>query len=311
MRHHYGQLLSAGDLRDDFQREMQLRWWHTVGLHNTWGIAMGLTVKRLKSERGVRVLPGLAYDRLGRELILPEPIEIGLPIEDSDAARLPWALELILVMHHGEQTVPSPAADITLVCPSDPTASPKERAVFGWRRPGEVRPGLDVSLARVTVNAPVIADLDPSVRRSARTLVRPRIVTGRTSRNTAWSRWPRPENSRHQLGWSIEVDTSQAGFDYVPHYFAWLTSAPLETSPNLALNLIGPFTFIDDPMPSKFTFVALFATSGGEKIDQNKLGQIFPSVGWMAIEPAGPHWPLSGLWDRYRLLEYLARRNRL
>ena len=74
-----GQLLRARDLRDDFQTEPQLRWWHTVGFHNTWGIAEGLTVSTLGGEQGLHVAPGLAFDCYGRELLLTEPELVRLP----------------------------------------------------------------------------------------------------------------------------------------------------------------------------------------------------------------------------------------
>lgn len=287
VRHHYGQLLSARDLRDDFQRETQLRWWHTVGLHNTWGIAMGLDVE--VAGRGVMVAPGLAYDRLGRELILAEETAINMP---EEGWRDPRPTEWVLVAGYDLGTDSIRRREFVFGCPGDDKISNRDQLVFAWRHPDQVRLGFQVPLAKILLSS-VSMGIDLRVRRYAQSLRRPCIAVGRTPQGSVWQPFQHFGDNAPLVGWWIDVDTSSAGFGDTPHYFAWLASSPLEEGSDLASRLLGPFSIILARAADRFIFAVMFATSDGAN-DLQDLERAFgesgaaPAVDWMAIERVLP-----------------------
>lgn len=291
LRYHGGQLLSALDLQDDFQVETQLRWWHTVGLHNTWGIAWGLDVSVVG--RRIRITPGMAYDYRGRELILAEATEINLP----DEGRLnPQPIHWMLVASYDTASAYTPGVEIGVVCLDEHADSNPEHLIFSWRNPDKVQMGTEVPLLLVSMSS-ISMGIDIRPRRYAQPMMRPHIFAGRTPPNTPWQPWTIFDDSDQHLGWSIEVDTSEAGFLTVPHYFASLSSDGFEFEPDLARRLIGPFTFIAQPKTESFTFVVLFATTVGN-IEPDELDRIFQAsvaaVDWMGIEPEIACGPIFG-----------------
>jgi hypothetical protein len=72
LNYHYGMLLGATDLRTEqgFHVGKQRR--HARSLHGR-GVVQGLQVRLVPERRELRVLPGLALDARGRELVLSEP----------------------------------------------------------------------------------------------------------------------------------------------------------------------------------------------------------------------------------------------
>jgi hypothetical protein len=73
-----GQMLTAADFRAEQDYHRNMRYLHNRLLHG-WGIVDGLDVDDAGDGTAVHVGPGLAIDRLGRELVLPERVSIDLP----------------------------------------------------------------------------------------------------------------------------------------------------------------------------------------------------------------------------------------
>jgi hypothetical protein len=279
LRYNYGQLLSARDLQDDFQAETQLRWWHTVGLHNTWGIALGLQVEPAGGH--VKVAPGLAYDSLGRELIVAEHSGIAWPKEGRSERR---PSDWILAVRYNTVVDPVPQSEVGLVCLGDRADSEAERPILNWRRAEKVQVGRDVPLVQAILSSSSIG-IYYQVRHYARPLLRPHMANGRTPPGAPWQPWTVLDDSGRHLGWLLEVDTSEAGFSVAPYYFASLAANSLRIESDLARRLLGPFTFVTQPRLDSFTFVVLFATSDGAIEFEEFFRDRPPAVEWLGIEP--------------------------
>lgn len=276
-----GQLLRARDLEDDIRTESHLWAWHVAGLHNTWGIALGLAVEQSGPSQ-VRVAPGLAYDCRGRELLLAEEKLVPLPLGVNST-------ELDLVIAVAETPVDAGAKQtLAAVCLEDLSSASKEGLQFIWRKRNEVRLGLDIPLAWVTRKGGGLV-LDLGVRYYARSLAQPHVVAGHTPAGASWTPW---SVLGKQLGWAIRVDTAEAGFARLPHYSASLTGDPFHnlTQPGLKKLLIL-LTFVTDATVDSFWFVALLAVSNQTNLSKAaEIGDsIFlrsaPSVAWLGVEP--------------------------
>jgi hypothetical protein len=78
LNYYNSQFLKEEDFRDEQLYHNQMRYFHNRALH-TWGIVQGLEVKPVAGTSKVTVAPGIAIDRLGREIVLPaETDAIGL-----------------------------------------------------------------------------------------------------------------------------------------------------------------------------------------------------------------------------------------
>lgn len=176
------QRLAAEDLTDLLALADHHRRRHMRALHDTWGIAMGLVVDRLR-EPGLVVGPGAAYDNCGRLLVvcattqLPEPSDLPGP--------------RVLVVR-GDPDVREPATRLELI------------------EPEALDVGRHVPLALLDPSAQ-----DPSlaVRRYARRANPVMVAAGRARRGTMVV-----AGTPHE--WEGWVDTERLGFDYVPAYVA-------------------------------------------------------------------------------------------
>src|SRR4051794_20115559 len=89
MRHHVsfsrpttfveGGPLASRDLQADMEAELRMHRLHVGTVHHTWGVALGLELTLTDDRRRVKVGPGLAYDSVGRPILLAEVFEIGGP----------------------------------------------------------------------------------------------------------------------------------------------------------------------------------------------------------------------------------------
>jgi hypothetical protein len=205
LRHYQGQRLIAGDLQDEYDNLAWLRRLHVVGLHNTWGIALGFEVSLAQS--GILVTPGFAYDCFGREIILSQPRLIAFPAE------LPNAPDgYNLVMRYDTELGQRQALLDGGLCQPE-----CDHPAFAWQRPEQTRLGQDVPLLRVVLldGAPAI-DLD--IRRYTQPLARPHIGNGVTPPTQVWQAW----RFRELVFLQTDIDTSTAGFVGAPFYIASL-----------------------------------------------------------------------------------------
>ncbi len=229
-----GQLLAAQDLRDDHRQVLRRQALHTHYLHETWGVALGFEVSVLEDLNKVAVDPGHAIDELGRDILLAKPVEVAVP---SVEGRERFAL----TVHYQDDVAFRDRRELAAVCLGDGLNPRDERPAFSWRRPGEVRFGLEVPLASVDVEDGQVVDVEDShvtegspdlrVRRNTRPFVRPHIGWGETEAGR--SGWQfNNESFATDYGLSINVDTSDAGFTRTPLYFAQLIgnfSSPTES----------------------------------------------------------------------------------
>ncbi len=70
LNYYNSQFLKQEDFNDEQLYLRQMRYLHNRALH-TWGIVEGLVVNSVAGTSKVTVAPGIAIDRLGRELVLP------------------------------------------------------------------------------------------------------------------------------------------------------------------------------------------------------------------------------------------------
>jgi hypothetical protein len=75
-RYFEGQLLTAEDLRDEQDYWVRKHRLQNLALHGS-GVVCGLAVTP-QGRGAVTVAPGIAIDGLGREIVVPEPVEIEL-----------------------------------------------------------------------------------------------------------------------------------------------------------------------------------------------------------------------------------------
>jgi hypothetical protein len=183
IRYWQGQLLAASDLRAQVANDLELRRLHNRAFHHAYGISSGLAVKF--EAGGVSVTCGLAYDCSGRPLVSLRNRSVPFP--------------------------PTDVAQAALVAFFDPT-SPDEFAL-GWRGRYDFEPRLGVPLAHAVVAGGAWTEDETFVRTAARAVARPRLATGQTvPGDTPWKAW--------DGGIEVVIDTSTAGFNFVPRYFA-------------------------------------------------------------------------------------------
>jgi hypothetical protein len=236
LRHVPRELLRSRDFRDQAAFSNQLRWWHNRALHDAFGVASGLGVALAAGAASALVQPGIAYDRIGRQLLVLAPRSVPLPAQQQPVT-------LVVRYREGGQ-----GAEADLV----------------WQRPGQVDgdpcgPGEGVPLAQLTYvgGKPTLTAVSPRSRPQAR----PRIGNGSTpAGSTPWQLWSYPVVREQMvvLGLQITVDTSAAGFTEIPCYFAWLQWPRVADSrlPYLLYLSLG-FQYIEEPAIDRFVFRVL------------------------------------------------------
>jgi hypothetical protein len=219
-----GQLLDARDLRDDGRRDARLRRLHVKHLHGTWGIALGFTVAQV-SAAGAQVPakvtalvvgPGCAVDQWGRDLLLPESVQLSLPTSDG---------RFVFAVRYREDGEFGDAGRTGMPCLNGAFDAHQDRVAFQWRRPEEVRFGPEVPIVQVTIaDGALGGPLDFRVRRYTQPFTRPHIDTRSTEEGRSdWRDWVEgPPDAPEVLGLELDVDTSQSGFIATPLYFAAL-----------------------------------------------------------------------------------------
>jgi hypothetical protein len=294
-----GQLLTALDLSDEVRRQDRIRRLHVHYLHDTWGIALGLEVRKAADNRAVIVGPGYAVDGTGRDILLAESIHVSVPQMLGPEA-------VVLTARYQEDAAFRDRPDLAALCLCGGLDPRHERPLFAWRLPDDVRFGPEVPLVQVVVeHGVIVGGLDGRVRRYTQSLVRPHLGWGVTEPGR--TRWRQGENDR---GLAVVVETSEAGFTRVPYYFATLQGdfgnrpgeAPLSrldvwpTGTQPAFSLQG-WNCITDADWERFTYQVL----GVQPLPFQRT--IAPSeaesrqwtVAWLGIEPISGYEPAVDL----------------
>jgi hypothetical protein len=274
-----GQALLARDFLDEAAQADERRFWHTRAVHAAYGVAEGLAVH---IDSVIRVNRGVAFDRFGRELVLPRArVAPAPPVASVEAD-----FDLVLRLREGS---------------CDSGSFLVSRVDLAWVPSSMRRRPEDVPLARFRVSADGIFEhVAAFAPPRARAQSRPRLAGGITlPGHTPWREGT--YSSSHQWGVSIEtrVDTSAAGFTEVPCYLAWF-EGPL-FDPDAGELVWGAFTRVTGETLTGFTF-----------------GFWIPSEGaLLGVESSGPEM-LSGAGIReinvirtFAGFEVYARRHRL
>ena len=231
INHLQGERLRAADLEDGLGVESWLRRLHMVGLHDTWGIALGLDVTAdAGAGRGVLVRPGLAYDARGRPLLISAPAVAPNPWASYPAADPTAAFDLVLIADAERDRTPADRDDgLCLSCAEAPV---RDRPALLWRPAGRARIGIEVELVRATRvdpktptkpgDPPPLLAFDFTIRRLAETQARPHLAGGVTPPDQPWHAW-RPSTQREKIfGLETVVDVSDWGFSAAPTFLASL-----------------------------------------------------------------------------------------
>ena len=313
VRYYDGQLLAAKDLQDDVDYETHMRGLHVRALHGVWGIALGYEILPTSNKKAISVTQGMAYDCSGREIVMSRTLLVEVPNPPQGSTASAWWFDLLISYDDRETTEkgggrsrPCPGTDVTL---------PRERITWRWSYNGEaltpflkpvgfaddVKLGEDIPLVRVRVtNVGEFADLDHTVRRVARGLLRPH-VSGGTVHQGSLSIQGSPWH------WTAKIDTSPGGFNTgSPHYFVslgdhpWLgsssgfASVASKLSVEQKRQLLGPFITIQAPSRIGFTLDVRMAAVNSDAFSSmpaathRSVGLDLPvAVNWLGLEPMG------------------------
>ncbi|MBT1090323.1 hypothetical protein [Streptomyces sp. Tu102] len=255
LRYMPGQLLRARDLRDQLAMDAEVRWWHHRAVHPALGVADGMGVDLTDDRRSVRIRPGAAYDRRGRELLLPEPVTLPLP---GTAA--------VLVARHGPSgvTVAWHTGDVDDPCGSVILA----RLVYDHERAPRLSAGAAARLGRSG----------------------PRLAFGTTPEDgTGWEIWETPATAVGKLGplgIQVTIDASAAGFSSPPCYFAWLRWRVSQAPAGFAPLIRTADSYLEDSGPDGFRFRVVLWPRPRQLTAPSLLGLAHAqrlSVAWLGI----------------------------
>jgi hypothetical protein len=264
-----GQRLDADELSAAIWTEAQHRALHVRVLHDTWGVAEGLAIIRVPG-RQIVVGPGLAYDLLGRELVLPHAVTFPLPAADALAG---W----ILVIRADDDSFSQAGGGCVVGGQSGVGASGR----LAWRAPNAVRLGADVPLAHVRwadQQAHVLADRHIWAQPSRR----PHVGWGLVKLSLKdWKAWPKGGTV---AGFEAKISSAVAGFTRPPLYFVQRIGAESSTPP--PKNAVGPFLSVANAEAAGFVVRVTYPTSDaadwpGEQLKVSLSGwELF----WIGIE---------------------------
>ena len=216
---------------------------HVRTVHDTWGIAFGLTTALGADKRSVIVQPGLAYTCKGASVFLITPTTIAAPLPSLAGT----VFDLVLIKARQLANCDLPALD----CNYNRLPS---RATLMWIAVGAKQkctcdvPEDAVHLGRFTRSGTgILGGPDNSFRRTVRGLTRPHVASGVTRAGAlTWN------NGTADL--IAVVDTSAAGFTTTPVYLA-----SLATSTTWAKGFVGPFVNVSSATPTQFTLHLTFS----------------------------------------------------
>jgi len=231
INHVQGERLRAADLQDELGVESWMRQLHMIGLHDTWGIAMGLVATAEEGAgRGVCVAAGLAYDARGRPLLLEAPHVAPNPWASYPGADPSATFDLVLIADAERHRRPATRDD--LLCLSCGVAPMRDRPALVWLPSASVRIGIDIALVRAKQpppgepikpgDPPPVLALENSVRLYAETQARPHVAAATTTADQTWQPWI-PSTQGNVVGFGTVVDVSDWGFASEPTLIASLS----------------------------------------------------------------------------------------
>jgi hypothetical protein len=312
VRYYDGQLLAAHDLRDDVDYEARMRGLHVRALHGVWGIALGYEIITAPNKKSITVTQGMAYDCSGREIVMSATLPLDVPQAPRGSTAQAWWFDL-LIRYDDREAFGSGYVQ-RRPCPGTDSNFPRERLAWRWSYAGDaptlfvkpldfaddVRLGEEIPLVRVRVtNQGEFAELDLTVRRVARGLVRPHISGGRVRQGSIAIQG----SPRHWTAW---IETASGGFNTgSPFYFVSLVDHPwLSPSsgfaaitnmlqPEFLQELLGPFITIKAPSRTGFILDVRVAANRDTfrrmpAATHRSVGLNLPvAVNWLGIEPTG------------------------
>ena len=263
-----GQPLSSIDLNEDLQREKRLWRLHMRYLHDTWGIAAGLEVKK-QDNKNVLIERGSAVDQEGYFLSVSEAALKPIP-----QFKGPEGL-VLSVSRRVESTACSCASTFDPRSPGN-SAGGMASADFSWLPPDRVHWGLQIPLAHAVLqDGEIRGDLDFQVRQYIRSLDQASFGWGLTEPGrSGWKVWS--DEHQRDLGLELVVNTSEAGFSKSPHYFAVIhgdfsrhpIGSPLGSLEASSIGAqvsfpLNGFSFITEPNNDKFIYRLIGSNSLG------------------------------------------------
>ncbi len=280
-----GQQLTAADLTElqDYNRE--LRWLHNRSLHS-WGIAKGFGVTGGRGSRAVKIEPGYAVDRLGREIILGESISLPVPaIAEATGGKEAVYYLTASYLEDSDQTV---AERQSGVCLPDGTVRLRDEPRISWHKPDQLTEGVELILAKAWIkNCQLSRPLCLAARRNARPSAQPYIASGQTGSDaTDWKLW---QIGGQALGVEVQVDTSQARFRATPRYVAHVTGDRyLGDAPGPLIAVGYPATVEGTPEQFKLQVLLPAIASGQIAINPPSLRSqqapgIVKKLGWQVV----------------------------
>jgi hypothetical protein len=193
-----GQRLEARHLNDLQAVLVGLQRWHNRTLHG-WGVAAGLTVRAQgKDARQVVVSPGGAVDVEGRELFVCSAVTLPVPLIPpgcGTAKVTDWWLTAHYHDAKGEAVPQEGCGYCGEVRQVLPLAKVRWHDPDARQEGNRLRPGLDLVLARVTVDRGRAIRITDQGRREAVPPSRPRIATGRGPVKGHYAWWPLPADA--------------------------------------------------------------------------------------------------------------------
>jgi hypothetical protein len=283
-----GQRLTAADVTALQRTLRELRWLHNRSLHG-WGIGIGLGVTGERGDSQVSIDPGYGVDCLGREVILTDRRVRTVPA----VAGAPGGGEAVFYLVAAYQ----PDADQRVserrpgVCQPEGTVRLAEEPLIDWRRPDQLREGLELLLAQAWIQGCRLSrPVSLAVRRHARPADQPYVAAGQTDAEaTPWQAWT---SGNAVIGLEVDVDTRPARFQSVPRYVAHVVGErQLATAPGPLLAL--GFPGVVDPTPEGFTLQVLLPKTAAPLVNPPAL--LNATTGPAASEAMGWHVVWMGI----------------
>lgn len=203
------------------------------------------------------IQPGIAYDCFGRELILAQPQLLTRKIFEDETGniRRDFIFEAFFLVLCHQEVAESPFKG----CSITPDRTELRPPLLAWKRKHEVRLGLEVPILSVEfTNQAIVHQYNTN---PVRPQARPKIAYGQTTPGqTAWQTWSFTKfNEPIELGIKVKIETSDAGFQSKPYYFAWLNGFIIVDDTSIKVPMPA-FVSLTDEKRDSFTFCALLFT---------------------------------------------------